>query len=128
MIDLKLLRDDPEAVRRSQLSRGEDPALVDVLLGADTARRAAIAAADTLRAEQKAASKKVGSAAPDERPALLERAKRMAGEVKDAEARQSEAEAGFTAAHLAIPNVVMDGVPPEVRTTSRFWRSSARRR
>ena len=111
MIDLKLLRDDPEAVRRSQLSRGEDPALVDVLLGADTARRAAIAAADTLRAEQKAASKKVGSAAPDERPALLERAKRMAGEVKDAEARQSEAEAAFTAAHLAIPNVVMDGVP-----------------
>ena len=64
VIDLKLLRDDPDVVRRSQLSRGEDPALVDVLLAADTARRAAISTADTLRAEQKAASKKVGSAAP----------------------------------------------------------------
>jgi seryl-tRNA synthetase len=111
VIDLKMLREDPEAVRRSQLSRGEDPTRVDALLGADTARRAAIAAADTLRADQKAASKKVGSATPDERPALLERAKQMAGEVKEAEARQAEAESAFTAAHLAIPNVVIDGVP-----------------
>ena len=52
VIDLKLLREDPDAVRRSQLSRGEDPVLVDVLLTADTDRRAAISSADTLRAEQ----------------------------------------------------------------------------
>ena len=111
MIDLKVVREDPEAVRRSQQRRGEDPALVDVLLEADTARRAAISAADTLRAEQKAASKNVGSATPDERPALLERAKHLAGDVKEAEVRQAAAEAAFTAAHLAIPNVVLDGVP-----------------
>ena len=111
MIDLKVLREDPDAVRRSQLSRGEDPALVDALLASDGARRAAIAAADTLRAEQKAASKRVGSAAPGDRSALLERAKELAGEVRAAEARQAEAEATFTTAHLAIPNIVMDGVP-----------------
>jgi seryl-tRNA synthetase len=111
VIDLKLLREDPEAVRRSQRSRGEDPALVDGLLEADAARRAAIAAADTLRAEQKAASKSVGAASPEERPALLERAKQLAVDVKGAEARQSEVEVAFTAAHLAIPNVVIDGIP-----------------
>lgn len=111
MIDLKLVREDPDAVRRSQRSRGEDPALVDVLLDADAARRGAIAAADSLRAEQKAASRGVGSAAPGERPALLERARALAAEVKEAEARQAEAEAVFTAAHLAIPNLVIDGVP-----------------
>lgn len=111
VIDLKVLRDDPEVVRRSQRSRGEDAALVDGLLEADAARRAAIAAADTLRAEQKAASKSVGAASPEERPALLERAKQLAAEVKDAEARQADAEAAFTAAHLTIPNVVIDGVP-----------------
>ena len=111
MIDLKVVREDPEAVRRSQQRRGEDPALVDVLLEADTARRAAISAADTLRAEQKAASKNVGSATPDERPALLERAKQLAGDVKEAEVRQAAAEAAFTTAHLAIPNVVLNGVP-----------------
>jgi seryl-tRNA synthetase len=111
VIDLKLVREVPDAVRRSQLSRGEDPALVDVLLDADTARRAAISAADTLRAEQKTASKSVGSASPDERPALLERAKELSAAVKDAETRQAEAESALHAAHLAISNVVIDGVP-----------------
>ncbi len=111
MIDLKLVREDPDAVRRSQLSRGEDPALVDMLLDADTARRAAISAADTLRAEQKEASRSVGSAAPDQRPALLERAKSLAAEVKAAEVAQSEAEAAAVAVHQAIPNVILEGVP-----------------
>ena len=111
MIDLKLLRENPEAVRASQRARGEDPALVDALLDADAARRAAVAAADNLRAEQKAASKRVGKASPDERPALLERAKELAEEVKAAEADQAEAEKAFTAAHMAISNVIIDGVP-----------------
>ena len=66
MIDLKLLREDPDAVRRSQLSRGEDPALVDALLTADSARRAAISIADSLRAEQKTASKTVGAASAED--------------------------------------------------------------
>ncbi|ABL06882.1 serine--tRNA ligase [Mycobacterium ulcerans] len=111
MIDLKLLREDPDVVRRSQLSRGEDPALVDALLTADTARRTAISTADSLRAEQKAASKSVGGASPEERPALLQRAKDLAEQVKAAEATQSETETAFTAAHMAIPNVILDGVP-----------------
>jgi len=111
VIDLKLLREDPDGVRQSQLKRGEDPVLVDVLLDADTARRAAISTADTLRAEQKGASKSVGSASPDERPALLERAKELAAEVRQAEVRQAEAEAAFAIAHRAIPNVVIEGVP-----------------
>lgn len=111
VIDLKLLRDDPDVVRRSQRSRGEDPALVDALLEADVARRAAISNADTLRAAQKAASKKVGAAAPEDRPALLEDAKDLAATVKDAESAQTAAEAAFTTAHMTIPNVVIDGVP-----------------
>ena len=111
MIDLKVLREDPEAVRRSQRNRGEDPALVDVLLTADAARRSAIATADSLRGEQKSASKRVGAASPQERPALLERAKDLAAQVKEVEARQADAEQVFSAAHLAIPNLVADGVP-----------------
>ncbi|WAJ45125.1 serine--tRNA ligase [Mycobacterium sp. Aquia_216] len=111
MIDLKLLREDPDAVRRSQLSRGEDPALVDALLTADAARRAAISTADTLRGEQKSASKSVGAASPEERPAVLARAKELAERVKAAESDQADAETAFTAAHMAISNVVIDGVP-----------------
>jgi seryl-tRNA synthetase len=112
VIDLKLAREDPDGVRRSQLSRGEDPGLVDVLLDADADRRAAISAADTLRAEQKAASKSVGAASAQDRPALLERAKQLAADVREAQARQAEAETAFHTAHLAIPNVIIEGVPP----------------
>ena len=111
MIDLKLLRDNPDAVRESQKKRGEDPTLVDTLLAADTARRTAISSADSLRADQKAASKKVGAASADDRPTLLQQAKDLAEQVKSAEAQQAEAEATFAAAHMAISNVIIDGVP-----------------
>ena len=111
MIDLKLLRDNPDAVRESQKKRGEAPALVDTLLAADTARRTAISSADSLRADQKAASKKVGAASADDRPKLLQQAKDLAEQVKSAETQQAEAEATFAAAHMAISNVIIDGVP-----------------
>ncbi|CQD02293.1 seryl-tRNA synthetase [Mycolicibacterium conceptionense] len=109
MIDLKLLRDNPDAVRASQRARGEDPARVDALLQADAARRAR--RPTTCAAEQKAASKLVGKATPDERPALLQQAKDLAEQVKAAETAQAEAESAFTAAHMAIGNVIIDGVP-----------------
>ncbi|MDT5172106.1 MAG: seryl-tRNA synthetase [Mycobacterium sp.] len=111
MIDLKLLRENPDAVRRSQTSRGENPALVDTLLAADIARRTAISTADSLRADQKAVSREVGRASADQRPALLHQARDLADEVKAAEAQQADAEAKFAAAHLAISNVIIDGVP-----------------
>ena len=111
MIDLKLLRDDPERVRESQRARGEDPALVDALLAADEARRTAVSRADTLRAEQKSVSALVRSASPDDRPRVLEQAKALAAQVKEAEAAQAEAEAGLKAAQLAVPTVIA-GAPP----------------
>src|SRR3954469_19718641 len=111
VIDLKLLRENPDVVRASQRARGEDPGLVDALAEADAARRAAVSSADNMRAEQKAASKQVGKASPDERPALLAQAKDLAEKVKAAEAEQAEAEKAFTAAYMAISNVIIDGVP-----------------
>ena len=111
MIDLKVLRENPDVVRASQRARGEDPGLVDALAEADAARRTAISAADNLRAEQKAASKLVGRAAPDERPVLLAAAKGLAERVKSAESEQADAENAYTAAHMAISNVIIDGVP-----------------
>lgn len=111
MIDLRELRENPDLVRASQRARGEDPALVDALLQSDVARRGAVSAADNLRAEQKAASKSVGAASAEDRPALLARAKELAEKVKAAEADQAAADTAFTAAHLALPNIVIDGVP-----------------
>ena len=111
MIDLKLVRDDPDRVRASQRTRGADESLVDALLAADDARRAAVARADSLRGEQNALSKQIPRASAEEKPALLHRAKQLAEEVKAAQAEQVRADEALREAHLAIPNVVEDGVP-----------------
>ncbi|MGZ4573750.1 MAG: serine--tRNA ligase [Mycobacteriaceae bacterium] len=111
MIDLKLLRDDPELVRVSQRTRGEDPGLVDVLLDADAARRAAVLDADNLRAEQKTLGKKVGRASAEERPALLKGSQELSARVKAAEVEQAQADAALDAAQRAISNVVQEGAP-----------------
>ncbi|MGI8868904.1 MAG: serine--tRNA ligase [Mycobacteriales bacterium] len=111
MIDLRLVRDDPDTVRASQRLRGADPAAVDHLLAADEARRSAVSEADDLRAEQKALGRTVGKASAQERPALLDAGKRLAARVKEAEAAQAETDAALTEAHRAVPNVVIEGVP-----------------
>jgi seryl-tRNA synthetase len=111
VIDLKALRDDPDVVRASQRARGDDPTAVDALLAADEARRAVVSRADTLRGEQKSVSQSVRGATAEERPAVLEKAKALADQVKLAEASQAEADAALRAAHLAVPNVIA-GAPP----------------
>jgi seryl-tRNA synthetase len=111
VIDLRLLRENPDAVRASQRARGESESSVDELLAADERRRAAVSRADTLRAEQKAVSNKVKQAAPEERASIVAQAKELAAIVKQAEVEQAEADAALRTAHLAVPNVVLDGVP-----------------
>ena len=111
MIDLKFLRDNPDVVRDSQRTRGEDPALVDQLLDADVARRDAIVKADTLRSQHKSFGKVIGKASKEERPALLAEAKELSEAVKTAEAQQREAEAEVERLQYAISNVV-EGAPP----------------
>jgi seryl-tRNA synthetase len=112
VIDLRVVRDDPDAVRASQRIRGADESAVDALLTADDARRAAVSRADHLRAEHKTLGRKVSKASPEERPVLLAKAKHLAEEVKAAEADQAPADIALRAAHLAIPNIVENGVPP----------------
>ena len=112
MIELRTLRENPEAVRASQRARGEDETLGDALLSADERRRTAVGRADTLRADQKLLGKQVGKAKGDERAALLAKAKELAAEVKAAEAEQSEAETELTRLHRAVANLVEEDVPP----------------
>ncbi len=111
VIDLRTLREDPEAVRASQRARGEDEAVVDALLSADEQRRSAVAAADALRAEQKQLGKQVGKARGEERDALLARGRELAARVRSAEAAQSAADAELAELHAAVPNVVHPAAP-----------------
>ena len=111
MIDLKVLREDPERVRLSQKVRGENPELVDQLLVADTSRREAITAFEALRAEQNLLSKSVGAAKGDEKAAILEKAKELSARVKAADSARAEAESAADGLLLQIHNVIDPEAP-----------------
>lgn len=111
MIDLRLLREDPDAVRASQRLRGDDPSLVDQVLELDSRRRAGLARFEELRAEQKALGKQVARAQGEEKQALLARAKDLAEAVRAAQADADGAAAQLDEAVMRIANVVAEGVP-----------------
>ncbi|WP_043265286.1 serine--tRNA ligase [Streptomyces sp. CT34] len=111
MIDLRLLREDPDRVRASQRARGEDVALVDALLSADERRRSSGVRFDELRAEQKALGKLIPKAAGDEKAELLKKAGELAAAVKAADAAQDEAKDETQALLLKLGNIVHPDVP-----------------
>ncbi|GIG25603.1 serine--tRNA ligase [Cellulomonas denverensis] len=111
MIDLKLLRQDPDLVRASQVARGDDPGLVDQVLDADARRRAALTDFENRRAEQKALGKQVASAQGEEKQQLLARAKSLAEQVKALQSDADAAEAEATELSRRIGNIVAEGVP-----------------
>ncbi|MBZ4498592.1 serine--tRNA ligase [Dermacoccus sp. Tok2021] len=129
MIDIKLLRDNPDAVRASQRARGADESVVDQILELDSTRRSSLGEFEKVRAEQKQVSKSVGAAmgalnkakksGDDAEVARLqadadkarEDATALSTRVKELEATADEAGAKFDELMRTVPNVVLDGVP-----------------
>ncbi len=111
MIDIKLLREDPDLVRASQRARGEDEGVVDAILGADERRRSSLTAYERLRAEQKSMGKDVARAQGEEKQALLARTKEVAGQVKQLQASADAAEAELGTLIRSIGNVIEPEVP-----------------
>ncbi|MFE0186973.1 serine--tRNA ligase [Streptomyces sp. NPDC059008] len=111
MIDLRLLREDPDRVRASQRARGEDVELVDALLSADERRRSSSVRFDELRAEQKALGKLIPKASGDEKAELLKKAGELAAAVKAADAAQDEAKEETQQLLLKLGNLVHPDVP-----------------
>jgi seryl-tRNA synthetase len=111
VIDLRLLREDPDRVRASQRARGEDVALVDALLSADERRRSSGVRFDELRAEQKALGKLIPKAAGDEKAELLKKAGQLAADVKAADADRDAAATETQELLQRLGNLVHPDVP-----------------
>ena len=112
MIDLQQLREDPEAFKASQRAREADPGLVDEILAADEARRAALTSFEEARAEQKSFSKQVAKEKDkDAKATLVAEAKGKAEKVKALQADADEAGFAFETLVRKLPNLVIDGVP-----------------
>ena len=110
MIDIRLLRDQPDLVRASQRSRGEDEGLVDAILAADEARRASLTDFEAARAEQKAIGKDVARAQGDEKQAILARVKDLSARVKELDAAAGSAQGDLDTLMTKLGNVA-DGAP-----------------
>jgi seryl-tRNA synthetase len=111
MIDIKFLRENPEAVRASQKGRGENVELVDQILAIDEIKRAAINEFELLRQEQNVLSKSVGAAKGDEKTALLANAKELADKVKAADSKRSEIEEQAKQLVMQLSNLLDSEAP-----------------
>jgi len=111
VIDIKLLREQPDAVRASQHARGEDEGIVDEILKADELRRSSIAEFEALRAEQKAFGKKIAAAQGAQKAVLVAAAKATSDLVKVLQIATADAEAELATLIRRVPNIVIEGIP-----------------
>ncbi len=129
MIDIRLVRDDIDAVKAALGRRGVDPADIDRLAAMDQAARTAVGTRDEVRATVKVLSKQVGEA---RRSGDTARAEQLADESRAAgdeerrlntmaEAAQEEVRQAL----LYLPNLpapdAPDGVGPEDNVVTRSW-------
>jgi len=113
MLDIALLRRDPDRVRRSAQRRGQDPGFVDRVLELDARKRQTLTAVETLKAEKNALTGAIKVAS--DRAAEAARLKPQIAELDGRIAQDSEALPGFDEAIdkllSDVPNVLDDSVP-----------------
>jgi seryl-tRNA synthetase len=110
VIDVRRLRDDPEYRRGIERKRVR-AAVIDEVLAADRTRRVLVHEVETRRARQNAASREIGQATPDERPAKIEVAAALKEELAAKEKELQAADASFREAALQLPNPAHPSVP-----------------
>jgi len=112
MIDLKLLREQPELVKQG-IAKKKFPCDIDAFLALDRQRRDIVTEAEQARAGQKAANNLMselpkGSA---EFKAKVAEMKALSAKVKELVAKQDEVEAEWKKLYLTIPNIPTPDVP-----------------
>ena len=112
MLDINLIRSDPEAVKRGLARKGESVD-VDALLTIDQNRRALTTQRDELRNQRNAISKEVGriKAARGDADQLMAEAKAVGEQIKQLEADLTAADQQLRDALLSTPNLPADDVP-----------------
>lgn len=112
MIDVKLLREQPDTVR-SAIANKKFACDIDAVLELDKLRREKITEAEKVRALQKAANQEM-AALPKGSPEFIQKVaemKAIGAQAKDLEAAAREADENFQQALLSIPNLADPSVP-----------------
>ncbi len=111
MLDINIIRENPEIVRKALRDRQGDPAPVDTILALDAKRRAAIAEVENLKAERNAVSKEIaGLKDAAARQARIEAMRLVGDKIAALDKEVADVEAELTALTAALPNI------PDART------------
>lgn len=114
MLDIKVIRSNPDKVKAAMKTRNADmDGVIDELLAIDDKRRELLGQTEKIKAEQNAASKDIprikkegGDVAP-----IMERMKELAAKARELGSEQAELEAKQRDLLLRIPNIPHESVP-----------------
>jgi seryl-tRNA synthetase len=111
MLDINIIREQPEVVRKALADRQDDPAPVDQILELDRQRRLIIQEAESLKAERNAGSKEIGIAKdPTERQTKIEAMRNVGERIRQLDETLRKIEEQLNAILAGIPNI------PDART------------
>jgi len=127
VIDIKRLRQDPDATRAA-LARRMDPsaiATLDRILALDHARRELLLASETLKAKRNAETEQVAQLKRERKPAdeLLAALKLSSDEIKLIDARLKTVDDSLEPELLTVPNILLADVPDGDATKNRVTRT-----
>ena len=112
MLDLKWIRENPEAFDAAMARRGLPPQS-DRLLGLDKARREVQTELQELQARRNAAAKEIGKAKASggDADALIREVADLKGTAQELEARERDLQDELDTALSVLPNILADDVP-----------------
>ncbi|HWQ11938.1 MAG TPA: serine--tRNA ligase [Roseiflexaceae bacterium] len=112
MLDIRLIREQPDLVRQGVLRRGEDPAIVDQVLELDARRRELLNQVEQLKAMRNAVSKQIGAMKDAAaREAKIAEMRAVGERIAEQDRQVAEVEAAFNRLMLMLPNLPHKDVP-----------------
>ena len=117
MIDINLIRENPELVKANLKKKFQDKKLplVDEILSLDVKKRELQSEGDSRRAQRNTLAKSIGALMREGKKDEAEEAKRLSKEnnerIAAIEAESEKVEASLKTAMMSIPNIIADDVP-----------------
>ncbi len=112
MLDINLIREEPETVREALTKRQLDPEYVDRILSLDEKRRELIVNVEEMRSERNAVSKEIGRMKDkDERQARIEEMRVLGDKIDSVDAELSQVDSKLSSIMAELPNIPDPEVP-----------------
>ena len=111
MIDIRQLRENPEAFKKSLGRKRYDAEKLDAVIKLEAEKRKTQTRVDEIRAAKNAASKEISKVPPDQRAAKIEESKKLGLDLEALEKGLAEQEAQLKDLVIQIPNPPHESVP-----------------